>query len=108
MLKIDVQKGEAVKVIGSGTIPEIMSDFTSAVHALLENVDDSFAKTFKKLFITGIDSGIIIDCTPEEVKELRKEMKADILEDQMDNILDAVNELKKVKKQLEELKNASK
>ena len=108
MLKIDVQKGETVKVIGSGTIPEIMTDFTNAVHALLSNVDDSFAMTFRKLFIHGIDSGIILDCTPEEVKELRKEMKIDIPDDQMDDILDAVNELKKVKKQLEELKNASK
>ena len=111
MLNVDISKdSNKVKVIASGSGAEICSDLTHVFHALIDGMkeqDEKAAEAFKLTFLTGFDNGIVFDCTPEEMTQMREtarkaiEKKSDGF---IDFLLDKLNELNKYLEGLDETK----
>jgi len=111
MLNVDISKdSNKVKVIASGNGAEICSDLTQVFHALIDGMkeqDEKAAEVFKLTFLAGFDSGIIFNCTSEEMTKMREtarkaiEKKSDGF---IDFLLDKLNELNKYLEGLDETK----
>ena len=111
MLNVNVNKGEhTVKINAEGNIIELCFDLTQIVRALIEGLeeqDKGLAKTFKLLFLRGIDDGVVFGCAPEEIAKMRERIPTPEKQEASSGLLDELADvLCKLKDSLEGLDEA--
>ena len=106
MLNVNVNKKDnKVAITAGGNIIELCADLTQIIRALIQGMeeqDKGLAKTFKLLFLKGIDDGVVFGCAPEEIAKMRERIPTPEKQEASNGLLDELADvLCKLKDSLE-------